>query len=462
MMNFIWHSTPVVVVLLLFGAILVTSDSSEGSNIDKTENIDNTENSLIKNKRQASAIPAIENCRKLREECLRSCPTIKNCTELCPICPIMTKVDPVLGDPEGVVHRNIVVQNGNGTENRFLVKHLPGANYTTIIRLSNIINNTNIVKVPTIVNSTNINNIKIFANTSSLENSDNSGPFGLGINDKAEPCCFVIHPKTCRHSVEGGYRCQHKRHKTCGVQCKSRQMHVQARSRCNGERGCQRRVAYVPEPQVSCSYTNYWPFVNCGGMRGRPSCAGCYDHYGYGYSSYYARHSEMDCNGCYNDGFEYGPMYRRGPVFRPFYYHEPPCYITGRCSSYSSYYNNEFGNFGHELIDPVFGPIYDDDNFLDSDSNNTVSDWGVVLSKCKVVSDNETVNLENCTLSKDNPFAAAPEIIRNYAAQPDYEEIYNQYELNSMHDRRSTRRNRNNRQPRRLKRKIKKHATKTD
>lgn len=113
------------------------------------------------------------------------------------------------------------------------------------------------------------------------------------------------------------------------------------------------------------------------------------------------------------------------------------------------------------MIDPVFGPFYDDDTYLDSDSNNTVSDWGVVLSKCKVVSENETVTLENCTLAKDNPFAAAPEIIRNYVPMPsmDYEEMNVQYGSN---DRRIHKRIRNNRQSRRLKRKIRKHATKTD
>ncbi|XP_063708438.1 uncharacterized protein LOC134837055 [Culicoides brevitarsis] len=449
MVNLFWRRTTVVVViLLLFGTVVVASD---GSSDDKTNE---TDSSLNKTKRQASAIPAIETCKKLREECLRSCPTIKNCTEQCPICPTLTKVDPVIESEENnVINRNFIVQNGNGTEDRFSVKHLAGANYTTIIRLSNIINNTNIVKVPTVVNATNINNIKIFANSS----AENDGPFGLGFNNKSEPCCFAIHPKTCRPSLDGGYRCHHRRHKMCSNQCKSRQMHVQARNRCVSEKGCQRKVAYVPEPRVTCSYVNYWPYVNCGGTKSRYSCAGCYDHYGYGFSAYYSRNDDIDCSGCYNDAFDYGPLYRRGPVLRPFYYHEPPCYISGRCP-YSGYYQSEFGHFGHELVDPVFGPVYDDDN-LESDDNNTISDWGVVLSKCKVVSDNETVSLENCTLAKENPFAAAPEILRSFVPPQlmDYEEMYSQYEPPKVN---FNKRNRNsNKLTRRLKRKTKKNLT---
>lgn len=434
-----------IIVVLLLGAILVVA----------SDNDDKPKISIIKSKRQASAIPTIENCRKLREECLRSCPTIRNCTEQCPTCPILTKVDPIIGNH--VINRNYVVLNENGTEGeKFSVKHLSGANYTTIIRLSNVINNTNIVKVPTVVNSTNINHIKVFANSS----NEGDGPFGLGMNDKSEPCCYVVHPKTCRFSTNsGGYRCHHRRHKTCGVQCRSRQIHAQTRSRCNPDFGCQRRVAYIPQPRPSYYYTNYWPYVGVRGSR-HYSCAGCYDHYGYGYSSYYSR--DMDCNGCYHDAFNYGPLYRRGPVFRPFYYHEPPCYFSGHCS-YSGYYQSEFGHFGHELIDPVFGPIYDDDT-SENDSNDTVSDWGVVLSKCKVVSGNDTVTLENCTLAKDNPFAAAPEMIQNYLPLMEYDDVYEPNYTNNEWSFKHKKRTRANtrQQSRRLKRKIKRHTIKTD
>uniref|UniRef100_A0A336K054 CSON010673 protein n=1 Tax=Culicoides sonorensis TaxID=179676 RepID=A0A336K054_CULSO len=442
-------------LILIVGAILVAADSNEKNTDDGDKNDDklSTDNALIKAKRQASAIPTIENCKKLREECLRSCPKISNCTEQCPVCPIITKVDPVPASP-AVVNRNYVIENGNEESKKFSVNHLPGANYTTIIRLSNVINNTNIVKVPTNLNNTNINTIKIFANSS--QEKDESGLFGVGTNENGESCCYVIHPKTCRHSMKG-YRCHHRRHKTCGPQCSSRQIHVQARSRCSPQEGCQRRIAYVPEPRPSCRYTNYWPYINCMGVRaiGHYSCAGCYDHYGHGYSSYYSQSSYNECNGCYDDAFDYGPLYRRGPVLRRFYYHEPPCYITGRCS-YSGYYQGDYGNFGNEFVDPAFGPIYDDET-PDSDGNDTISDWGVILSKCKVVTANETVNLENCTISRENPFAAAPEMIQNYVPMNlDYEDPPpNYFRQNGVTNKRTRI---SNKQPRRLKRKIRKHT----
>uniref|UniRef100_A0A1B0D4W9 Uncharacterized protein n=1 Tax=Phlebotomus papatasi TaxID=29031 RepID=A0A1B0D4W9_PHLPP len=95
-----------------------------------------------------------------------------------------------------------------------------------------------------------------------------------------------------------------------------------------------------------------WPYVTCGGHR-ESFCEGCYEHYGYGYDSYYGGHGP-ECHGCYDDGFEYGPMYRRGPVLRPYYYHEPPCFLTGTC--YDGYdLECGYGCYGHEYIDPAWG-----------------------------------------------------------------------------------------------------------
>lgn len=391
-MKFLWS----LVILIFCIQFLTIAESSQ-------------ENANIKTKRQLSALPAIENCKRLREECLKSCKTITNCTEHCPICPILTKVDPIVVTPsssESLIHRNIIVEGLNGTSRTYNVKHIPGANYTTVIRLSNIINNTNVVKIPTILNSTNINNINLFANS-----SETGGIYGMGVNNQSEPCCFAIHPKRCRY-LKNGFRCHHRRHKTCGSQCTSRIIHIHSRDNehCEGA-NCRKKLSYIPEPRPSCFYTNYWPYVNCPGSR-RRSCAGCYDHYGYGYSSYHSMYAEGDCSGCYDDGFEYGQLYRRGPVLRPFYYHEPPCYITGQCQ-YSGYYENEFGYYGHDRVDPATGHInirsgiFEDDT-NDEDTNNTISDWGVVLNKCKVISNNSTVHIENCTVSKENPFAATP------------------------------------------------------
>jgi hypothetical protein len=127
-------------------------------------------------------------------------------------------------------------------------------------------------------------------------------------------------------------------------------------------------------------------------------------------------------------------MYRRGPVMRPSYYHQPPCYITDTCND-RPYWNDR--------VDPVwssYGPndYFDDDDaygagddyptvdrptnvFPDEDyeyditpskkENDHETDWGVPLQKCKVISDDGTITIRNCTLADDdefNPFAVAP------------------------------------------------------
>jgi len=316
----------------------------------------------VKSKRQISALPTIENCKKLRQECLKSCKdVIFNCSQKCPVCPIVTKVDPVPVS-SGVINRNVVIDGTNGTSQRYSYSYPGTTNHTTVIKLSNFINNTNLVNVPTHVNSTNVNNIHIYAN-----NSETGGAFGLG-QSEAGSCCFVVQPKTCRFGPDG-VRCHHQRHKTCGPQCTSRIVHSQVR---RGE------VNYIPQPQPSCFYTPYWPFVNCAPPQYR-DCSGCYEWY-----------NVYSCAGCYNEGLDFGQLYRRGPVMRP-----PPV----------MYPESEFEGLFDDFKISSDTVVEDDEEAI----NATAADWGVVLKLCKVISSNETVQIENCTeVEKENPYAASP------------------------------------------------------
>lgn len=407
-------------ILLLLAAHQSTAKNESKPEISMTD-------TGSQSKRQISALPAIEKCRKDREVCLKSCIDIMNCTTACPVCPEIERLAPIVQPAVELVNRNIIIDSVNGTSRQYQLTHPATANHTTIFRLQNFINNTNVVKMPTVINSTNINHINIFNNETDVdEASDDDGPYGLGV-DETGPCCIVVQPKTCRYSPSGP-RCIHRRHKTCGQQCTSRVIHVQSRHRCHG-RSCNRDISYVPQPQPRCFYTQKWPFVSCGGAAQR-DCSGCYDHYGS--SSHYYEEETSCSRGCYDDGFSYGQLYRRGPVLRPFYYHEPPCYLTGRCSYETGYYSSGYGHYGHESVNPVWGPpapgvdevdgrgVFDDDeDTKDGGLNATVSDWGVAIKKCKTVSENGTIAIENCVDSnKENPYAAAPVSPEEFAAQP--------------------------------------------
>ncbi|XP_055545804.1 uncharacterized protein LOC129730482 [Wyeomyia smithii] len=281
-------------------------------------------------------------------------------------------------------------------------------NITTVIRLTNVINNTNVVNVPTQVNSTNVNNIHIYANITE----------GDGQISNEDKCCTAVSPKSCHASTQG-VKCHHKKFRTCGSQCTSDVIHVQRRKRCDPHGDCQEKIAYVPQPEKpTCIYVEQWPFVACGKPANmKVICDGCYDHYG----DPGAQHGPIadQCRGCYDDGFDYGPMYRRGPVLRQFYYHEPPCYITGNCPmSYGS--DCGYGCYGHSMIDPVWGPPSPYDSSLDNRNtayfdekdmqimNDTEADWGVPVHKCTVVSEDNTISVQNCTNTVDNQYAAAP------------------------------------------------------
>ncbi|XP_053691254.1 uncharacterized protein LOC128739776 [Sabethes cyaneus] len=312
--------------------------------------------------------------------------------------------------------RKFILQAENEDDN--LEFNVP-TNITTVIRLTNVVNNTNVVNVPTHVNATNVNNIHIYAN---ITEGDGTAP-------NEEKCCTAVRPKSCHASTQG-IKCQHKKFRTCGSQCTSDVIHVQRRKRCDSQGNCQEKIAYVPQPEKpKCIYVEQWPFVVCGKPANmKVVCDGCYDHYGHSSDAHLGPIADQ-CKGCYDDGFDYGPLYRRGPVLRPFYYHEPPCYLTGNCPlSYGP--DCGYGCYGNQMIDPVWGPPSPyDPNMDDSNSvyfnekdlqvvNDTESDWGVPVHKCTVVSEDNTISVQNCTNTEDNQYAAAPSKYPYYDALP--------------------------------------------
>lgn len=379
----------------------------------------------IRHKRQAndcplnenneeSQKPLTDNCQKLNFDCRYACGANNSCVDDCPVCPL--NADLVAAD-----YRTIIIESEDGKREIFKARIEADRNITTIIKLTNIINNTNTLHFPTNLTTNNLNNIHIHKQNSTAED------FGLGVTE-AGSCCYVVQPKRC-YASSTGPRCHHKRHKTCGPQCKSQIIHAQSRKRCNKKGKCDNKVAYVPQPgKPKCIYIEWWPYVACGvevKHQKKKSCEGCYDHYGYGFENYHDE-DEPDCKGCYDDGFDLGPLYRRGPVLRPYYYHQPPCFLTGTCAPYPSP-DCGYGCYGGEFVDPAWGD-YDESNYEDRPSlndipaNNTVDsgdsgsgDWEIEVHKCKVLSDDGTIEIRNCTSSDydDNPYAAEPKIQLN-------------------------------------------------
>ncbi|XP_035780241.1 uncharacterized protein LOC118460224 isoform X2 [Anopheles albimanus] len=307
-------------------------------------------------------------------------------------------------------------EEDGGTEDS-MYYHLP-TNVTTIIRLTAVVNNTNHIHMPTTLNNTNVNNIHIYSNQS-------NGDWPQDTVTKDENCCTAIRPKSC-HTTAQGIRCHHRRFRTCGPQCTAPIIHVQKRKRCQPTKGnCEEKIAYVPQPteKPTCVYIDQWPFVVCGKIANMTVvCAGCYDHYGQGHEAYQARFNmQQQCIGCYDDAFDTGPLYRRGPVLRPFYYHEAPCYLTGDCPEYFD--DCGYGCYGHELIDPVWGSqevesdyrpavgpetnvVYVSDDL--EISQEPSSDWGTpTVYKC-AVADGDKITVTNCTGKINNPYLAAP------------------------------------------------------
>lgn len=438
-----------------------------------------------------SKIGLSTNCRQYTATCLKFCNSTK-----CRIDCIRRGCSPQLSrsnaEPnEGsglhtvIVHQeNTISGQTNSTTQRFESKYRPGQNITTVIRLANVVNNTNYVETPINITSdgkdetVSVNANKTASDThlneisSAITESSSGGAFGIGYNADGS-CCLAIRPKSCRASTNG-LRCHHRRHRTCGPQCTAHTIHVQLRKHChhNGNQDCSHGIAYVPQPRrPNCIYIEQWPFVSCSLDFERhlfeKNCVGCYDHYGFGFHQFHenAEHHRIRCRGCYDDGFEYGPLYRRGPVLRPYFYHQAPCHVTGRCRA-SEWYNidcGHYGCFGDEFVDPVWGrhrhrPHSREDQFHDvidkprfkpppptakhntqipelfnvdadvletpstttiipADSSQEVKnttddsdDWGVHINKCKVVLDDGSIKVRNCTDQgiNTNPYAASP------------------------------------------------------
>lgn len=117
--------------------------------------------------------------------------------------------------PANLIERNIVIENDNETHlYRGFVQ--PASNITTVIRLTNVIENNNIINVPTTLNNTNINNIHVYSNKS----SNKGGKFGLGYTEDG-PCCWSLKPASCKTTTVG-LKCRHKRLRTCGSQCQKK------------------------------------------------------------------------------------------------------------------------------------------------------------------------------------------------------------------------------------------------
>lgn len=363
-----------------------------------------------------------------------------------------------------IVHQENGTSDGTPTVHRFESKFRAGQNVTTVIKLLNVVNNTNRIETPVNITTSDIGaaanatapqtNATDVSTPAPEESSPSGGAFGFGYTAQGQ-CCLAIRPKSCRASTNG-LRCHHRRHRTCGPQCTSRTIHVQLRQRCqHHESGCKHGLAYIPQPErPNCVYTELWPFVSCTAAFERQlienNCHGCYDHYGYGFQQFHenAEHHRIRCRGCYVDAFEIGPLYRRGPVLRPYFYHQAPCYITGHCRGYdwANVDCGRYGCFGDELVDPVWGrqqkrprgeSDFDDD---DEDprkrppsgrpttkppprqhSSPTTADAAPVnnqtampvdpdIHKCKVVSDDGTIEVKNCTDTNldSNPYAASP------------------------------------------------------
>lgn len=379
------------------------------------------------------AEPLLSTCKRIEFDCRSECAGNSSCEADCPVCPI--NADLVAAIPDSDNYRTIIFEGPDGQKETFQARIEAGRNVTTIIRLTNIINNTNTIHAPVNVSTTNLNNIQVHSNVTTDEDTNSTKPdFGLGTTADGS-CCYVVRPKTCSAST-AGMRCAHKRHKTCGELCRSRVMHAQSRQRCSQRSGkCTKKIVYVPEPSdtkngtSSCVHSKKWPYVRCGAKK--RSCNGCYDHYGSGFDQFYddddddADRQDMleKCHGCYDDGFDMGQMYRRGPVLRPSYYHEAPCYLKGTCVVVPMIMDCGYGCYGDQFVDPAWGNqlhddddgSYDDGDYLDDDSskNNTnSSEWQVEVYKCKYISDDGDVEIKNCTETEfnENPYATSPSL----------------------------------------------------
>lgn len=405
---------------------------SEESLCDQTEYeaykacVHNESKNEVRKKRQSpcpqnnleSLISIKENCQRANFDCRITCGDDANCQSQCPVCPL--NVDELIAsnNSTGEGHRTIIVENGQNVD-KFQTINAAG-NITTVIRLTNVINTTS-----------SFSDLPQLGNGNDNLINETGGEFGLGFNTNGN-CCFVVHPKTCT-STSNGRRCHHRREKMCGKLCTAKVVHAQVRKRCNSN-GCHKKTSYVPQPKPpKCVHKKKWPYVACG-QSYSSNCEGCYDHYD---DSNLRNDNNEDCDGCYDDGFEYGPLYRQGPVLRPYFYHVPPCYIVGACIPYEyGYYPGYYHK--HRVHDDVYDDETDFEDFEEdtepdlekstvpaNNTDNIADDWAIELHKCKVVSDNGTIEIRNCTSEdiEENPYAGAPSDIPFDSEDEDYDGI---------------------------------------
>lgn len=312
--------------------------------------------------------------------------------------------------------------------------------------------------MPTNVTTTNLNNVHVHTGNNKTT-SDEGGDYGLGSTVDGS-CCIVVRAKTCAVTTSGP-KCQHRRHKTCDDEvCTAPVMHAQTRRRCDRKGVCHKKIVYIPEPgPQKCVNIDQWPHVVCGTLvQGKRNCEGCYDHYGYGYQNYHGKMIKSECRGCFDDAWDEGQRYRRGPVLRPFYYHQPPCYLIGTCVPYD---DCGYGCYGDEFLDPAWGTrphrghadrdiyyedeIDDSGEFEDENSTNSTTDSGEFVKetiKCKMVSGNGTI-VRNCTDNglDGNEFAKEPnvnfvdDISEGTADEFDLESRYRRHDMPRFHNR---------------------------
>lgn len=153
--------------------------------------------------------------------------------------------------------QDIYMKSENGTVHFRGYVESAGANITTIIKLTNIIENKNYIDMPTILNNTNVNHIHVINNQSSEE----GGKFGLGYT-RDGPCCHLVQPKKCRQTTMGT-QCRHHQKKVCGRECTHRVIKQRSKSKCIPQwpffNNC--NYASFPNPQPNYLQPQFVPMM---------------------------------------------------------------------------------------------------------------------------------------------------------------------------------------------------------
>lgn len=319
----------------------------------------------------------MEACNDKRDKCLSTCDDKKNatCKDTCPICPIIKEAPYVL-------------KGYNDTVQSSLESNHKVQNFTTVVRMKNVIHNIIDIPPPPNVNTTNTNYVHIYQNLT----SKSGGKYGFGYSQEGQ-CCMEVHPKTCRMSPLGP-KCHHRRRRTCGEHCTSRVVHKRKVKLCH-EGSCTNQVRYIAQPDVPrCRPITAWPYITCGGNS--KDCEDCFENFD---------DNDQDamvprrCIPCLSQGFDMaGPMYRRGPMFGPSYYNPYyGGYYGGGNGGYPMY--NGGGSYPQNDIEDVIGEEAEGSGGYETDFKP--SQWTIEARKCKRTYPNGTLEITNC---EDVPF----------------------------------------------------------